>query len=229
MTNTRKSRRNGRRGPRRTRNSAPNRQFQRDLVEIERTQQRSLPPQVKDVIKVMLPRERLIMFERTVSAGTISTSSTLDTFGSYRMTLDSLPNYTEFTNLFDAYRIIQMTVCFFPAVTMSATVPFPPLYTVIDYDDDTNLTAVTQAFEYPTLQQSVAGSVVERTFNPCAANAAYSGAFTSYARMPRSTWVDVASPGVRYYALKWALPQATTAQTLWNVTIRVVFQCKNVR
>lgn len=198
------------------------------LSEIERTQQRSLPPVLRDVQKVIMPRERVMIFERMVMGGTITPNAMAPTFGSNRITLGSLPDYTEFTSLFDAYRIAQMTVTFFPTLSMSGTTTAPTLYTVIDYDDDTAFTAVAPMLEYPSLMQSVAGTVVERTFNPYAANAAYSGTFTGYARMPRSTWVDAASPDVRYYGLKWAVDAGTAVQT-WTIQLRVIVHCKNVR
>jgi len=199
------------------------------LTIIERTMERSLPPQVRDVQKILLARERLMMFERSVVLGNVMTSTTGPVYGAVRITLDSLPDYTECTALFDAYRILQATVTFFPSQGMPPSTTTSSLFTVIDYDDDTNLSSIGGAMEYPSCMQSVAGSIVERTFNPVAANAAYAGTFTSYARMPRTTWVDAGSPGVRYYGLKWAIDTNTTAITLWTISLRVILQCKNVR
>jgi len=222
-------RRGNKRKTRRRQTSRNGNAFSRQLLDTQRTQERSLLPQIRDIQKMMLPRERMIMFERSLSAGTITTSASSPVFGSLRFSLDQLPAYAEFTNLFDAYRIIQVTVTFIPTMGMPNGTTSSSLYTVIDYDDDANLTSLNDALQYPSMQQSLPGSIIERTLSPSAASAAFSGVFTSFARMPKSTWVDATSPGVRYYGLKYAIDTNTTAVTLWTVTVRYVFQVKNVR
>lgn len=200
-----------------------------ELNIVERTQQRSLAPIVMDVPKIVMARERLMMFERTITGPIVSASNTVPTFGSFRITLDTLPNYSEFTTLFDAYRILQTTVTFFPTSSMSSGALNSILYTVIDYDDDNVPTSVAELAQYPSLQTSVPGAIVERTFNPVAAQPAYSGTFSSYARMSRRTFVDANSPGVIYYGLKWGLTTNSVAIQLYSVTLRVIVQCRNVR
>lgn len=230
MPQNRKGRKS-RNGPRRNKNSRNNLNM-KQLLQVQRTQERSLPPMVFDVQKILMPRESIAMFERSFTASNVVPSTTTPVAGSIRISMDSLPNYTEFTSLFDAYRILQSTVTFFPVVNMNTTasgVTTSSLLSVIDYDDDTVLGSINEALQYPSLMQSAVGSIVERTFNPCAANAAYGGAFTSYARMPRSTWVDAASTNVRYYGLKWIVDTSANATPLWTITVRVVLQCKNVR
>lgn len=226
-----KNKRSNRNNTRNNRNSNNPSSNMSQLVAIQRTQERSLPPQLLDVPKLLVARERLMMFERSYSLGNLSANSTAPTSGTIRFQLDALPNNAEFTALFDAYRILQATVTFFPLVAMNSVASAavsPSLYTVIDYDDD-NTIAIADALQYPSLMQSVTGSVVERTLNPVAAIASYSGTFTSYARAPRTMFMDAASPSVRYYGLKYVVDTGSNNAALWTITVRVILQCKDVR
>lgn len=226
--NGKRSNRNRSRNNNQTRNPNSN---MNQLVAIQRSQERSLPPQLMDVPKLVVAKERLMMFERSYSLGNISANSTAPTSGSIRFQLDALPNNAEFTALFDAYRILQATVTFFPLSSMNvaaAAAISPCLYTVIDYDDDNTIT-IQDALQYPSLMQSVTGSIVERTLNPVAAIASYSGTFTSYARAPRTMFMDAASPSVRYYGLKYIVDTGSNNSALWTLNVRIILQCKDVR
>jgi len=172
-----------------------------------------------------------------------ATAGNTDSFGSYTFTLNSLPNYTEFTTLFDQYRITNIRAMWMPNVrtntpssassTLLGTVP--PLITVVDYDDNT-------AVDYLALMQYSNAKVHEgfspfsMSFRPNASLAAYSGAFTSYAAASRNQWYDVASPSIQFYGLKWAsFPYPATAvypagtSLYWDIMFTYTIDCRYPR
>jgi hypothetical protein len=186
-------------------------------------------PVVPDVKAMTLKRHRLYSFHRGIDLGIITASVTLETFTAYSFTLGALPDSTEFTALFDQYRIMQVRMEFTPLfVDTSATVPYPPIYTVIDYDDSNTITGL-QANEYDSVMFSPTGTYFERTFNPRIAVAAYSGAFTSFMQPKAGTWVDCASPGVIHYGLKTVLPVANAANQVWQVRAHLFLQFRESR
>jgi len=198
------------------------------IADSEKTQERGLKPAIADVVPLRLKSERVYTFERKSSVGSVTPSATLDVFGATNFTLSSLPDSSEFTTLFDQYRIVQVALTFFPLTTG----PYAsPLITVIDYDDSTTPTSIVQLLEYPTSEMTQAGSLVTRTFNPRAATAVYSGAFTSFAQTMPGQWMDVASPSVQYYGLKWGMPATTggTTTPVYTIYARYILQCRNVR
>lgn len=137
-------------------------------------------------------------------------------YGAYNFQLSSLPNYTEFTNLFDKYRIKWVKVTFMPKfseVDMSnfATYKAAPLATVIDLDDSSNPTATTDLMQYDSYKVTRGNEVHVRSFKPRLAQAAYTGTFTGYTQAPADVWVDCGSPTVQYYGLKFYLDSTPTA------------------
>lgn len=147
---------------------------------------------------------RIHHFKRR-TVGLISARDGVNHYGT-AFTLASLPNYQEFTNLFDSYRINGVSVLILfdhnsSDVGPSGTNIIPNLTHVIDYDDANVLTAESQYLEYEKYKINRLDKPVKFYIpKPRFAIAAYSGAFTSYAT--KTGWVDCASPSVEHYGYK---------------------------
>jgi len=155
----------------------------------------------------------------------------MDTTFAYNFQLSAFPDSTDFTNLFDQYRIGVTRVTFMPLGGAYAVIN-SVIGTAVDYDDSASGLALGQLEEYSTYQQNSLQKTFWRTFQPLAASSAYSGAFTSFARMPASTWVDCASPSVQYYGLKGQIPASTVAGgpfLVYSVTASSILQFKDSR
>jgi hypothetical protein len=175
-------------------------------------------PNVRDIQPTILKAKKVYSFWRTFDAGTITASTTVDVFGAIPIYLNLFPTPADFTTLFDQYRILEVKVEFVPTSTAEAV---PPLTTVIDLDDYTAPTSGAQVMQYQTRQTAMPGGIHMRRFRPRVANAAYSGAFTSFASGPSTTWIDAASPSVQYYGLKYWLPAVSGVTTTPCYTIFV--------
>ena len=90
-------------------------------------------------------------FRRTFKASNIS-STTTGVLGGYSFSLDQLPNYTEFTNLFDQYRINKIVVKFIPNHNSSdvsaSTQVISNFNSVIDPTDATAPATGAELYEY---------------------------------------------------------------------------------
>jgi len=140
----------------------------------------------------------------------LTQSTTLPVFTATSFQLSDLPDYTEFTALFDKYRITSIEAWLFPRNTQTATGSNGLITSVIDYDDATALSTVSQAMEYQNQSTAPGNCGHYRRFTPAISLAAYSGAFTSYAQR-QNQWIDSASPSVQHYGYKLASTVATTA------------------
>jgi len=127
--------------------------------------------------------------------------------------LNLLPNYTEFTALFDAYRIMRIDGLFIydaNSAGVSSQVGYSPSYLpnlllVNDFDDGNALTAVTDYEQYESFRVVRLDQQHRITFIPQIAVGAYGGAvFTNYARQ-RGIWLDAASPAVEHYGIKFGV------------------------
>lgn len=150
------------------------------------------------------------------------TNAATDDLESLYFTLDTLPNYTEFTSLYDQYRIVACKVEFCP---LNAFGPYwngttlvqqtvPNLFTCIDVDDA--ITPTASAMEqhesvknHGAFSANSVGKFV-RWVKPKAALDAYQTAgFTGFGTASSSQWFDCNSPSVQYYGIKWWLFNTT--------------------
>jgi len=179
-------------------------------------------PAVPDIPRLRLKRKKVYTFVKSAQGVNITPSTTIDQMGVVTGTLSLTSDSASFQALFDQWRIVQMSVSFTPNTVSTS---YASLYTVIDYDDGTNLTGLPAADEYDTLEVTAPGRFVTRTFAPQAAMAAYSGTFTSFGSSLGGQWFDVASPNVIYYGLKWYLPAISTAlaSPVYSINIEIIY------
>jgi len=179
-------------------------------------------PTKADVLRMHIKRNKVHQFSRNYEFNVLSMPTAVDTLGAIATSLSLLPTNTDFTALYDEYRIVQATSIWNPFGGL-----FAPTWTAIDYDDSTNPASINALRQYETLMVSPSGHRFERTYTPKVAVAAYSGAFTSFGNV-QGMWIDSASTGVQYYGLKYAL-QADAANTgKWDVSVTVIVQCRSV-
>lgn len=152
--------------------------------------------------------------------------------------LSDLPNYTDFTNLFDQYRITNVAMrfmCAFNEATLSTgpTATIPNLISVLDHDDATPLTLRSGYLQYGSFKERRLDKELKISVKPRLATAVYNGAFTGYAESDNS-WVDCDSPAVEYYGVKWGISfpvvaVANTAVGYITVDTQVTLECRTTR
>jgi hypothetical protein len=171
------------------------------------------------------------MFIKGVYKGNITSSLTVDSFGSFNFKLADLDEVTHFTNIYDMYRIvkIQVTIVPFnqqPLATTTSTY-FAPLLMAIDYDDNATPTSTTQLYNASNLRIITSRQNYTFSFKPRALMAAYTGSFSGYASA-ENQWLDCASTDIIYYGLKWAIASSSSLPT-FGVYARYFLEFKNVR
>ncbi len=143
---------------------------------------------------------------------------------------DLLPNTSEFSNLFDQWRIkdvmlrIDIPAGFYAGGTATTQVFMPDLYYVVDYDDQGDAT-VTDMLQYP---QSRRHNFATNGYSPLIlkfspkplVDVAGSGVSTTYGPMQTAPWLRTADMSTPHYALKFAIDSMTAAA---NVGIPMLF------
>lgn len=151
-----------------------------------------------------------------------STPAILDEYFGYSesFSIDKLPNYLEFTHLFDEYRItgIKYYLIFqgntnFVYETYFAAMPIELQY-VIDYDDvvapPNTVTGWTELQEHANCKlkqvSNQSRSVFSFTFSPRVQEMVYNTpTTTSYGTGQKGRWLDCDSPSTPHYGLKYIL------------------------
>lgn len=167
--------------------------------------------------------QRLYRFIRYADFGSIFINNLTDTYGSLQFSLNDLPNYTEFTNLFDMYKINAIKITFSPQMTENISLgsvnnPYASarFFSCIDYNDATSPTSVDEVRQYqsarwtPILKRHVRYIPKPKILD--------SGSFTL------SPWISTASASNNYFGIKYAIENmSSTSTTSMEYTIEAKF------
>lgn len=158
--------------------------------------------------KGKLTDSTIYRFKRMTYYTSIASSASLPVYGAFNFKLSDIPTASEFTNLFDAYRIRGVKLTFMPKVTSNdqnsnnyGTFTFVP-----DYDDAVSPTSNLDLMQHQSCRVKQPSC---RPFTcymrPRPAIALYQpSAFTAYSQAPLKTWVDCNNVNVEYYGFKYA-------------------------
>jgi len=174
-------------------------------------------------------------FKRTI-AGTPLTCNTTAQFGSYSFQFSQLTNATEFSNLFDMYRINKIVIKFVPnhnSSEVGATKFIPNFHSVLDFNDGFAPTALTQLYEYQSWRMTRGYASHTRAFIPAVLYATQDGTLPgsgSPASMKLKQWVSTSETDVYFYGLKWGIEAANAAADVsWTPFITYYYSCKSVK
>jgi len=140
-----------------------------------------------------------------VNNAVLTTSTVAPTFGANGFSLGDFVGSTQYTGLFDQYRIDEFEVWLEPNVSQSTAISnVSTLVTAVDVDDATAPTTIASVQNKQNALQSNALDGHYHRWAPHIAMAAYGGGvFTSFAN-EGPQWIDSASPSVVHYGIKYA-------------------------
>lgn len=161
--------------------------------------------------------------------------------GALSFNLAALPNASEFTALFDQYKLMNVKLDFVPfgdtvnlpistmTGTSSVLSPGGPLILAVDYDDNTTPADAASLLQY---QNSKVVPIPRRhrmTIRPKFATEVYrSGVSTGYGA--RTGWLDCANSDVPHYGVKYYMnaPSANSSSYTYQVWANVTIAVKGV-
>lgn len=167
-------------------------------------------------------------FKRTFNGAQFNASNAGPAFAGYSFGLVSLPNYTEFTNLFDQYRINKVVIKFVPSANadeIGASKIIPSLHTVIDNNDNTAPTAMTELYEYQSYKRTQGIYTHTRVFTPSC------NVDLSIGSSPKwKQWINSQFANVEHFGLKVGADQVAAAGDLyWRTFITLYFSCRSTK
>lgn len=186
-------------------------------------------------------RQPIHYFKRTLKISDVTasfnatTGTAVNIAGTYAFGLDAVPNYTEFTSLYDQYMIKGVRLSLVPSGNsyMTSTVSgavgqygFARINTAIDYDDSAPPASENELLQYMTNKTSPGWKPHSRYFKPkvqfSVANDDAAGTVASAA--PRgNVWLDCANPSIDHLGLKvWIGAPVNNAAT-GNVSTSITY------
>lgn len=148
-----------------------------------------------------------------------------------------MPNSSEFSNLFDMYKINAIKITFVPTATGADANPnstqifMPNLLSVLDYTDAAQPSGINELMQYPNCKRTKLTRTHTRYFKPrVLRDVVGQGAATGFESKP---WPYVSfGVDVTGYGIKWGLDQVFNVASGGIGVDRYVtyyFSCKNVR
>nr|WAE42875.1 MAG: capsid protein [Cressdnaviricota sp.] len=123
--------------------------------------------------------------------------------------LSNLPSYTEFTTLYDQYRIcaVKMKILYDATVTSTpvgnATAMMPNCISVYDSNDSSALTGIHDYEQYTSMKiRRLGDRPISLYIKPKTAMPVYQGVVLSGYAQGVAKWIDSNSPDVEYYGVK---------------------------
>lgn len=195
----------------------------------------------KRMYKKFLKKTATHTYRRMFEWGTIPVNVDSNTPITLRMNM--LPNFSDFTSLYDQYKIKKIVFRIERPFTSNAldggtsgntstTNKF--IRCVHDYDGGANLVQEYQYLEYQNVKSYPACGTgpIRITLYPKLQNAVFrNDSFNTYANTTiNPQWIDVANTDVNHFGIRLWTPQLAVGNTQsYRVFASVILQCKNTR
>ena len=177
-------------------------------------------------------------FKRSVYLPTWnSPASGADRFTVLNFRLNQLPNFTEFQQLYDQYKICGVKVEVIPqfdTTTQTGTGTTPTAqhimsqnWNVIDYDDTVTPTSINDLLQYQNCKRCPSNRVMKRFLKPKFSDQIFaSGAFAGY--RPVKGFIDCTYDNVEHYGMKFCFGNNNLTLT-YALKLTYYLAFKNVR
>ena len=153
--------------------------------------------------------------------------------GAFQFQLDDLPNVSDFSNLYDSYKLYGVKVQFFPIFNVTSDVPSantrlspPMLYTYIDKDDAV-VPSIGEFMEFSNGKKRPFTRMLKEYVRPRITREVYRSAIaTAYEVAQTPVKLDMAYTNVPHYGLKWALvipSQQADTNIVWRMKVVLTY------
>lgn len=174
-----------------------------------------------------------------ITASTNAVGVQTNAAGALTFALSSLPSSTDYTSLFDQYKITGVKLDFIPfgdtvnlpitSMTGSSSLISPggPLILAPDYDDATTPATASLLLEYQSCKVIPVPKRHRMYVRPKFAMEVYNGVSSAYGA--RSGWLDCANSNVAHYGVKYYMnaPSVASSSFTYQVWATMYFACKN--
>lgn len=154
---------------------------------------------------------------------------------SFTCTLGNLTSATDFTNLYDQYRINFVSVKFWlkidPGAQTAAAASYPKFYWYRDYDDDgfpSNLNEMRENSKCKVIVMNP-NRPITVAYKPNVLQTVYASTTTNTYKPAFNQWTDMANTSTKHYGFKWAIDDLTNTNYKVDLETTVYFQCRQPR
>lgn len=181
------------------------------------------------VLRSVVAKQPVHYFKRTAFySGYLSGSTTADVGQALIGQLNQVPGYTEFTALFDQFKILAMKIRLSPRANSSevgTNQGIVKLFSAIDYDGGTAPTVIADLLQYESLKTTKSTQDHVRYFKP----RFNSPTITAGSNRPGRGWLDCdTAAAVAHHGLKLVLQQLPAGAQSFDIYVTYYLAFKNV-
>lgn len=147
------------------------------------------------------------------------------------------PNISEFSNLFDKYKIMSYTFRFIPRYNSAEIVvnsgavggQLPTLYWVYDTNDSVTPVDMNTIMQYENVKYRRLDRPISITVKyPCVSTEIYKSGLTTAYGVKKSPWLDMLYTDVPHWGFKWCIQSNSPSMAhYYDLLLTVRFKCKN--
>lgn len=173
-------------------------------------------------------------FKRTL-IGTDIPTATVTSYGAVFFRLNQLPDFTEFQNLYDQFRINKVVWKLVPNVNSAesgAAQKLPQVHSVCDYNDSTAPTTLDELVQYNNYRMTMGSRIHNRKLTPAFLDNVY---VTSAIQRPGNPnykqWLSTSnSTDVPHHGIKYAIGAIAAASAItYTPYLTFYISCKSVK
>lgn len=181
-------------------------------------------------VLTMSNASRTVPMKRVARATTVTGSSSIAVSVGQSFTLDSVANSSEFSNLFDQYRIVKIRVNWLSqtnAIASRTSDVVGHILTAVDFDDSTGYANEGAILQNTTVQIHQAYESFHIDFQPCVQSET---AGSSASKVTPSPWLDCGFNAVPHHGIKYFIPVCPTLNVpAWDVFVEYFFEFRSPR
>lgn len=190
----------------------------------------------KSITKNMNLKQQIYSFKRRFQQAVISGNAAYNPYlTGVSWSLNQLPSVSEFTSLFDRYKITYIKLYVHlkvdPSAQSATAATYPKLYYIKDFDDASTPASLDALREYANCQVKVLNPnrpVVIR-IRPSQLNLVYRTGISSSYTPKWNQWVDMGTTDIPFYGLKMGIDNLTNTNYTVDIEAKMWFKCKAIR
>jgi len=162
--------------------------------------------------------------EKYIDRGAVTSTSLAAGLYSFQYTLDQIPDYTQFTSVFDQYRFNSVDVRVLPittAIPPAAAVSTSVIWVAVDYDDSATPASVSSVQNYSNVSFATPGRSITFSLRPKFLTTIQTNGGTSVNAGMGAGWINCSQPSIPHFGVKVAVTQcASTNVNVWYMVFR---------
>lgn len=168
-------------------------------------------------------------------AGNASHLPYVGSLSSGKIQLNNVINVSDFSNLYDQYRINYVVAKFWlkidPSAQAAATASFPKMYWYRDYDDAAPPSSLNEIRENQKSRVAVMhpNRPVVIKFRPNSLQLLWGNAVTTQYKPAFKQWMDMQATTAQHFGIKYAIDDLTNLNYRVDIETTLYFQCRQAR